>query len=122
MRALHAQEEFDLARCFQTGLLSQTLKEQTWRNKQFKASKASDNDSTTSKVIYNNLEWWTTPRLASHFLLIYCIALIPREWGLYFTVPINIFFLKKGNQDLLANNHPISLLNLISKLYAKHLS
>lgn len=78
--------------------------------------KAPGNDNISSEVYKSNIEWWT-PVLASLFTAIDLTTYIPEDWGLAIIVPIY----KKGDKNDPGNYRPISLLNIISKMYALHL-
>lgn len=81
-----------------------------------KPGKAPGSDLITSELIKKNADWWV-PIITSLFTAIDNTGKIPKDWGLAIIVPIY----KKGNTNLPSNYRPISLLNILSKLYARHL-
>ena len=83
---------------------------------QLKLGKAPGADLIPAEAIKNNSDFWV-PTLASLFTGIDTYGYIPEDWGLSIIVPIY----KKGGKDDPTNYRPISLLNTISKLYARHL-
>uniref|UniRef100_A0A670J8Y1 Reverse transcriptase domain-containing protein n=1 Tax=Podarcis muralis TaxID=64176 RepID=A0A670J8Y1_PODMU len=81
-----------------------------------KSGKAPGADNIPPEILKANVEWWA-PVLAALFTSINQAAIIPEDWGLAIIIPI----FKKGNRTEPANYRPISLLSIISKLYAAHL-
>ena len=93
-----------------------TIREILMLIKQLKPGKAPGTDYIPPDLIMSNADWWA-PVLASLFTWIDKTACFPEDWGLAIVVPIY----KRGNRGDPANYRPISLLNTISKLYARHL-
>ena len=83
---------------------------------ELKCGKAPGSDFISPDLLKSNIDWWA-PILASLFTYIDQTAQIPYDWGLAIIIPI----FKKGLRSEPSNYRPISLLNVISKLYAKHL-
>lgn len=81
-----------------------------------KYKKAPGADNISPELLKANIDWWA-PVLATLFTSIDQTAIIPEDWGLAIIVPI----FKKGCKLDPANYRPISLLSIISKLYATHL-
>ena len=81
-----------------------------------KPGKGPGSDLITSELNKKNSVWWV-PIITSLFTAIDNTGRIPKDWGLAIIVPIY----RKGNKDLPSNYRPISLLNILSKLYARQL-
>lgn len=83
---------------------------------QLKCGKAPGKDLIPPEAIKSNLKWWA-PILASLFTYIDQTGQIPEDWNTAIVVPIY----KKGPKDDPSCYRPISLLSIISKIYARHL-
>lgn len=83
---------------------------------QMKSGKAPGSDFIVAELLKAQINWWA-PVLANLFSYIDKTTEIPKDWGLAIIVPI----FKKGNPSDPSNYRPISLLNVICKLYTKHL-
>ncbi|XP_061458411.1 uncharacterized protein LOC133373121 [Rhineura floridana] len=81
-----------------------------------KSNKAPGPDNIPPEVFKANAKWWA-PTLAALFTNINSSMVIPQGWGAAIIIPIY----KKGSRLNPANYRPISLLNIISKLYTTYL-
>lgn len=83
---------------------------------QFEAGKAPGDDLISIDVIKANKDWWCPP-LAALFTYINKTAQFPPSWNSALIVLIH----KKGPRTDPANFRPISLLNVIGKIYSRFL-